>query len=453
MSTDRALDTRISLWRTFISRRDAGPADAGARETELRGHAATLGRAGLTADEAFLIAAARVAADDALSREFVRTYADRLWKGPAASPAPPSGAHTRQDAFVAFALAIVAALTIKAPELFGRSIEGPDGLSMFYARNLSLFVFPLLAIYFAWKRGIGAAGFRWLALPFAAAALAANIFPFAANSDTQALAALHLPIALWLAVGVAHARNRWFAGSARMDFVRFSGDLAIYYVLIALGGGVFIGFTVMMFTAIGIKADTLVGHWILPCGATGAVIIASWLVETKQAVLESMAPVLTRIFTPLFTLLLLGFLGTMAWTGHPIDVKREILISFDLLLALVVGLVLYAATSRAPDAPPAFFDRLQLLLVMSALAVDAVALAAIGARISEFGVSANRVAALGENLILLLNLTWTAWLSVRFVLRRGHFAAVERWQMAYLPVYSLWAAIVVIVFPPLFGYR
>jgi hypothetical protein len=166
-----------------------------------------------------------------------------------------------------------------------------------------------------------------------------------------------------------------------------------------------------------------------------------------------MAPVLTRLFTPLFTVLLLVFLATMVWTGNPINVKREILISFDLLLALVVGLVLYAISARDPQAPAGFFDGLQLLLVVSALLVDAVALAAIAGRISEFGFTPNRVAALGENLILLVNLTWSAWLYLRFLRRQSTFAALERWQVAYLPIYSVWAALVVILFPPVFGYR
>ena len=155
----------------------------------------------------------------------------------------------------------------------------------------------------------------------------------------------------------------------------------------------------------------------------------------------------------LFTLILLAFLGTMAWTGNPINVKREVLIGFDLLLAVVVGLVLYAASARDPQAAPNLFDALQLLLVASALVVDGVALWAIAARISEFGFTPNRVAALGENLILLVNLTWTAWLYTRFLRRQRSFAILERWQIAYLPVYSIWAALVVVVFPPLFGYQ
>ena len=175
--------------------------------------------------------------------------------------------------------------------------------------------------------------------------------------------------------------------------------------------------------------------------------------QAERSVIENMAPVLTKLFTPLFTAVLLVFEGTMTWTGSPIDVERDVLIAFDLLLVLVVGLVLYAASARDPLAPPDFFDRLQLLLITSALAVDVVALTAIASRISEFGFTPNRVAALGENLILLFSLSGSAYLYVRFLSNRGPFAALERWQIAYLPVYSVWAALVVVVFPPAFGYR
>ncbi len=41
---------------------------------------------------------------------------------------------------------------------------------------------------------------------------------------------------------------------------------------------------------------------------------------------------------------------------------------------------------------------------------------------------------------------------IRFLRGRGSFAGLERWQTDYVPVYAAWAAIVVIVFPPLFGY-
>jgi hypothetical protein len=166
-----------------------------------------------------------------------------------------------------------------------------------------------------------------------------------------------------------------------------------------------------------------------------------------------MAPALTMLFTPLFTLMLLAFLGTMAWMGTGINVEREVLIGFDLLLVVVVGLLLYAISARNRQKEPGFFDGLQLLLVLCALLVDALALWAIAARISEFGFSPNRVAALGENLILVVNLGWSALLYARFLLRQVGFTTLERWQTAYLPVYAVWAWVVVVFFPLVFSFQ
>ncbi len=450
---DQPLEEQIAQWRAYLRRRQAlnGP-DVEELEGHLRDQLVALTEAGLTGDEAFLVAVKRMGSLDALSREFARAHSERLWKQLVMAPDAEKPANTgRAEILVVLSLAVAAALAVKVPALFGLRID--TGEESFYFRNASLFVLPLLTVYFVWKRGSDVARALWLALPFAAGAVFANVFPFPKGSDTEVLTILHLPIALWLAVGFAYVRGRWFDDGGRMNFVRFSGELAIYYVLIALGGGVLTGFTVMMFQAIEMNPEWFIGGWLIPCGAAGAVIIGSWLVEAKQSVIENMAPVLTRLFTPLFTVLLLVFLATMVWTGSPINVKREVLIGFDLLLAVVVGLVLYAASARDPQAPPDLFDGLQLLLVVSALVVDGVALAAIAARISEFGFTPNRVAALGENLILLVNLAWSAWLYACFLRHRGSFAVLERWQIAYLPVYSAWAALVVVMFPPVFGYR
>src|SRR5207302_8920168 len=137
--------------------------------------------------------------------------------------------------------------------------------------------FPLLAVYVRWRRGSNVVSGLLLALPFAAGALFATVCPFRfARSGTSLLAVLHLPVALWLAVGFAYVRSRWFADGGRMNFVRFSGELAIYYVLIALGGGVLTGFTMMLFQAIVMMAASLAAGWLGPCGAWRAGTLVSW---------------------------------------------------------------------------------------------------------------------------------------------------------------------------------
>ena len=462
------LEGRIAEWRSYLSRHRAAQT-AGMEELEgrLRDEAAALRDAGLDGGEAFLIAVRRVGSTDAATREFGRAQSERLWDQPAAGPdagnadagsflgralavlVPGGGKDARTEAVVVLALAVAAALAIKAPELFGVSLV--DG-SEFYPRNLSLFVLPLLAGYFVWKRGFDLARTLWLALAFATAAVFANVFPFERAGATMLLTALHLPIALWLVVGAAYAGDRWRSAGARMDFVRFSGELFIYYVLIALGGGVLTALTVVMFDFIDMDVSALATEWVLPCGAMGAVIVGAWLVERRQNVIGNIAPMLARVFAPLFAVMLLALLAAMVVTGGWADMDPEVLIGFDLLLALVLGLMLYTISARDLQAPPNVFDGLALLLVVAALAVDVLALAAIVGRITEFGFNANRTAALGENLVLLCNLAWSAWLYARFLRGRGAFAALPSWQTGYLPVYGVWAGIVVVVFPPLFGY-
>lgn len=451
-SRAESLEEQIALWRSYLRHRQAiHSVDVAELEDHLREQVAMLMDAGLSKDEAFLVAVKRMGDLDALSREFAREHSDRLWKQFVLLPsdAAEPRAQARTDAIVAFSLAGAAALLVKLPALFGIDLDEDAG---FYARNLSFFVLPLLTIYFAWKRRLDARTIVWLALAFAVAAVFANAYPFASGGYTEILTTLHLPIALWLVVGIAYAGGRWRQVAGRMDFIRFSGEVVIYYVLIALGGGVLTAFIVLIFEAIAVDVEFFFQSWLLPCGAAAAVVVASWLVEAKQSVIENMAPVLTRLFTPLFATALIVFLGTLLWTGRGVDVERDVLIAFDLLLVVVLGLLLYSVSARDPQAPPNAFDALQIVLVVSALVADGVALWAIGARITEFGFTPNRVAALGENVVLLVNLAWSAVLYISFLRRRGTFTRLESWQTDYLPVYAAWAATVVVVFPPVFGF-
>ncbi len=425
--------------------------DVAVVEGKLREHVVNLGEAGLDEEEAFFVALRRLAATDEASRDFARAYSDELWIQPAESEADGGAAQGAKTEFlVMLGCAVAAGLAIKAPALFGYELNGDD--AGFYARNLSLFVLPFLAVYFIWRRGLGKKGVAGLAAIFVAGAVFANAYPFTPGGSTEVLTAIHLPIALWLAIGVAYVAGDWLIDARRMEYVRFTGEWLITYALIALGGGVLVAITVGVFDAIGLDVSTLMQEWVLPCGAMGAVIVAAWLVGARRNLVGGLAPMLARVFTPLFAVMLVALLVGVVWTRGLIDVEREVLILFDVLLVVVLALLLYAVSARDRFAAPGLFDWIQLVLVGCALAVDVFALLNIAGRLSEYGFSANKTAAIGLNLILLVNLTWSARLQLGFLRSRRGFEAVERWQMRYLPVYALWAAIVVVAFPPLFGF-
>jgi len=449
------IEEQIAHWRASLDRVQSHPTTRlDELEDRLRVQANALLVQGLTPDEAFQIAVQRIGRSDPATGRYAREHILRKLNPGADKKIIPEEdpGNASAEFLIVLYLAIGAAAAIKLPTLFGY-VFTEDDAEMFYARNISFFVFPLVAAYFAWKRGMDYTSWRWMIPPFIVAAVFCNVYPFMQGGDTPVLTTLHAPVALWLVLGFAYTGGNWRSHERRMDFVRFSGQLFILFVLIALGGGVLSGITLVMFNTVGINLQDVAAAWIMPCGAMGTIIIASWLIDTGRGAIEQVAPVLTRIFTPLFALMLLAFIAALLWTGLGLQVRRELLIAFDLLLIVVLGLVLYAVSARNAQTPPGIFDGLQIALVVAALAVDVLVLASMTARIAEFGFTPNRLSALGLNVILFINLAWTAWLYIRYVRGRGCFTSVERWQTAYLPVYAVWAGFIVVVIPVLFGYR
>lgn len=442
------VDVKVAEWRAHLVRHAAlNEYDIDELESHLRDQMDALQEQGLKDDEAFLIAAKRVGDLDEVTREYAEVHSGRLWQNLVFGDADER--FFGRDLVTVLLLAICAAIAIKLPALFGLHFEA-EGADWFYARNLTLFGLPFLALYFVIDRQLRARGLLFVGITVAVAALLINSYAYFASTITMTLAMIHLPIAIWFMVGVTYSGDWWRTHAKRMDFVRFSGEFLIYYVLIAIGGGVLTAFTLGMFNFIGIDIEWQVQNWIIPCGAMGAVVIAGWLVEAKQGAIENMAPVLARVFTPLFTLMLSVFLVTMLATGRGFDMQREVLIGLDLMLVVVLGLVLYAVSSRDPSKPVSLFDNLQLWLVVAALLVDVLALIAIAGRIFEMGLTANRVAALGENLVLLVSLSGYAWHYWRFIRGSAGFTNLERWQTNFIPVYVIWALVVVILFPLIF---
>ena len=444
-----SLESEIAEWRAFVGQ---GPAvdgrDVEELEAHLRDQIADLDAAGLAADEAFLVAVKRMGRLDELSREFAREHSGSLWSQLVLSG---GGEQHQPDSrwFEALVFAVAAAVTIQVARL---AAGFPSEESWWLLRNASLLVVPFLAGYFARRRRLSLRQSLLTAAPFVIATFVINLYPYGEGASTQLLVAAHLPVVLWFVVAYPYMGGVVRSHERRMDFVRFTGEWFIYYVLIALGGGVLLALTALILEPAGPDLAERVIEWMLPSGAAGAVIVAAWLVESKQRVVENMAPVLTMLFTPLFAVMLAGVAVVYAVTGLGGAFDRELLGVFDALMVVVFGLVLYGMSARDPSQVSGWMDRIQLVAVASALLLDTMVLGSMAARIGDLGFTPNRAAALGLNLVLLVNLTGTAWLSARFLTGHSTFHRFERWQTTYLPVFALWAATVVVVLPPLFAF-
>src|SRR5690349_16318277 len=324
MVEDR-VEAQIDEWRRYVRGRSVvSTADSDELEDHLRARIDELSASGLSPDEAFLVAVKRMGSLDELTREFAREHSDRLWKQLVLSGDEREPGRHRSLA-LAIVWAVAAAVALKVPALFGVSMTDDDH---FYVNNAFLFALVPVAAYLAIARNASRRTIAAAAGLFVLGAIGANVFPTDAHADVSLLTFLHLPIALWIAIGVIYTDGDWRTGPPWMDFIRFTGEWVIYLTLIALGGGVLTGLTGAALNATGVDPEVFITQWMVPCGAVGAAVVAAWLVEEKKSVIENMAPVLGKVFTPLFVLTLVGLVVTILVQG--VDVDRNALILFDL---------------------------------------------------------------------------------------------------------------------------
>ncbi len=423
-----------------------------------------LSSGGLSEEEAFLIAVRRIGATDKVTAEFARVHSDRLWKQLTAIQSEPAST-PRFVWMVVFAIA--AAIAMQIGRLFwtadtglgGGLSSGTGSSGSWFFRSLGLFLFVPLVAWFVFLRKPGWKLAAILAAISAGLVAASWLFPFGTQSTapdgvsaSEIVFGLHLPILLWLVAGIAFLARQWRSQERRMDFYRFSGEWLIYYTLIAIGGWILMMLTAAILMPFSWQVISELYFWLIPSGMAGAVIVAAWLVEAKQSIIENLAPVLAAIFTPLFALLISAsavlYLATRVW----VNFNRELLLSFDALLLVVVALVVYGISARDSARPVGANDWIRFAAVVSAIVLDGLVLVSMLSRIGEYGLTPNRVAAFGLNLILLLNLLGTVWFSLRHLTGRATISGLERWQTEYLPVYFAWLAFVVLLLPVLFSF-
>ena len=443
------VESQIAAWKAeIVAKSHLAVEDLGELEDHLRDQMEALQASGLDKDEALLIAIRRMGNSTALAGELGLADLDRTWAQLPRAEEPGGGGNRREVGWVVLAAAAAAALG-KLPLLFG--VQMAEGFNV-YARNTALFVMPILIGGYYRVRRFHTSLLALLGAALALAAVAVNVYPFRGDGSTQLLTVLHLPILLWLVFGLAYTAGEWRNVRPVWDLIRFTGEFVVYSVLIGLGGLAFMMLTTAFFSAIGLPIEDFLMEWVGYSGLLGIPVVAAYLVEKKRSLIENIAPVLARIFIPMFLVMTVAFLVGSLTRLQVLVQDRNLLIMVDVLLALVTGMVLYDLSARGTEGPPTHMDLMSLLLMATALIIDILALGGIVTRLSQFGFSPNRVAALGENVLLLVNLAGLSYYYVRFQRGKGGRREILSWQVRCMPGYLAWLAWVVFALPPLYRF-
>ena len=162
---------------------------------------------------------------------------------------------------------------------------------------------------------------------------------------------------------------------------------------------------------------------------------------------------IAKIFSPLVLVMLLIYLVAMAYSGKDPYNDREFLLIFNVLLIGVMAIIFFsvAETSKAQKSNAEIW--ILFLLCLITVIVNGIALSAILFRISEWGITPNRMAVLGGNILILINLLLVSVQLFRVLSKKAAISGVGKTIASYLPVYAAWTIVVTFLFPLLFWFK
>ena len=276
-----------------------------------------------------------------------------------------------------------------------------------------------------------------------------NLLPMQ-ETDSILLSFLHLPIVLWMMMGLAYTKEAWQKVSHRLSFLKINGEFIILYAIMAISGMILALITIQLFQFTGIDISEFYMENIVLFGASSLSIVGFYLVTRNLSITKNIAPIIARIFGPLVLLTLFGFLFTMVLLGKNPFSDRDFLLFFNIILIDVLAVSIFSISERKTSESKNIFDYSSAILIGLAIVIDFIALSAILFRLSSYGISVNRIAVLGINLIILVHLVWILRTYIRFLQDKAQPHAIQSAITTYLPVYGLWAAIVTFTFPIIF---
>lgn len=326
----------------------------------------------------------------------------------------------------------------------------------FYPRFIPFLVIGALVVFFAFSGRLR----QRTRISGGAALLAVLLWhflmPHYRHSDSLIMALLHMPFVMLSLLGFVFANGQWRDVGCRLRFVRYGGELIIYTALILLGGALLTGLTLGLFRIVDIRIEQWYFSYVALWGGMSAPLIATWLWDQVLQRESRLAPLIANVFSPLFLLMTVGYLFALLGEQRSPLKDRDFLIIFNALLLIVWAISVFSITGRNAgrgERTSKLMDFTNLCLVFVTLIIDAVALTAILYRTFEFGITPNRVAVTGANLLIFTHLVWIFYEYAKAFRGSGSIDVIRTTIARYLPVYSAWSVFVVVFLPLLFAFE
>jgi hypothetical protein len=342
---------------------------------------------------------------------------------------------------------LIAGLIAKIPEFTAIKAD------FFYPRNMAFIVFPLLTAYFSWRQNIQPKKLLIISVAILVSVFYINFLPNNSKSDTLILACIHLPLFLWAVLGFTFVGDNLKNYHKRLDFLRYNGDLVVMTTIILIAGILLTVVTLGLFTLIDVRMEEFYFQYIVVMGLAASPIVGTYLVQTNPQLVNKVSPVIAKVFTPLVLLTLVIYLLAVIGTGKDPYNDRDFLLIFNMLLIGVMAIILFSIAETSKNSESKIGTWLLLGLAIVTVIVNSIALSAILFRISEWGITPNRLAVLGGNILILTNLLIVTYRLFKTIKDSNEKDNIEKSIATFLPIYSIWTVIVTFIFPIIFNFK
>ncbi len=344
---------------------------------------------------------------------------------------------------------ILVTFLVRLPHLFNFS----DSIrEMYEIRNFGIIIFLGITLYELLRKGTKELNL-WLGftLAFMILALHLKTMPSVEGNQTLNLALIHAPIVCWFLYGLAMNVPAKVNRRSWVKFLRFNGDLVVFSGLIMICWFIILGITVVLFESLSIKFDDVLMLDMIKIAGVISPLIAVFAIERIPALENKLVPLIARIFNPVVLIVLVIYLITIIQAGKNIFGERDFLIVFNLVLFSVLVVILFSLSNFPEQNKFKYHYLILYLLTLLSCSLNMIALSAIIYRLISFGITPNRLAVIGMNLLVFANL-------IKIGLDLMHVFAGKREPetislniAGYLPLYGTWALIIVILFPLIFN--
>ncbi len=342
---------------------------------------------------------------------------------------------------------LVAGLIAKLPAIFNINEE------FFYTRNLGFIIFPILSVYFVWKNRLTSRRILPIVIAFITGLVFINLLPDAGTSDTLYLSCIHLVFFMWTILGFAFVGGVAKQNDKRLSYLKFNGDLLVMTALIVISGGILSAITINLFRLIGFNIEQYYFDYVGIFGLAAAPIVGTYLTQTNPQLVGKVSPVIARIFSPLVLIMLVVYLIAIIYSGKDPYNDREFLLIFNAVLIGVMALIFFSVAETSRSEKKQWEFQVLLLLSVVTIIINGIALSAILYRINEWGMTPNRAAVMGSNVLILVNLVMVAVRLVKVVTKKSEISEVGKTITFFLPVYAAWSIVVTFFFPFIFGFK